>query len=127
MKRCAPITNKYQVHRLGDITDSDVLGVRVCRDRTQRVVTLDLEDYISNFLKSTHTEGGIPYWDCSEISDTPCNHSAALPNALAPGESSGIGSKFNYLSRVMTLMYPALIYRPYMFQSLEIFTYGVCV
>ena len=63
----------YKVHRLGDITKSDVLGVKVRRDRSRRVSTLDLEEYLINFLKSASTPSGVSYWDCGEEKDTPCD------------------------------------------------------
>ena len=113
--------NKYAVHRLGDISQTDVLGVRVIRNRKTRTTTLDLEDYITAFLKATHTEGGTFYWDCKERRDTPSDPKRPIPktrkdeNASCTSSidlSQNIGSKFNYLSRVMTLMYPSLICRP---------------
>ena len=114
-------SNKYAVHRLGDISQTDVLGVRVQRNRQSRTTTLDLEEYIAAFLKATHTEGGTLYWDCKETRDTPSDPKMSVPktskDARAAISSSfvspkNIGAKFNYLSRVMTLMYPSLICRP---------------
>ena len=63
----------YKVHRLGDITKSDVLGVKVKRDRGRRVTTLDLEEYLINFLKNATTPSGVSYWDCGEDRETPCD------------------------------------------------------
>ena len=55
--------NEYAVHRLGDITSSPVLGCRVQRNRTTRTSTIDVQEYIENFLKSTKDEQGKYYWD----------------------------------------------------------------
>ena len=109
---------------MGDITKSDALGVhmKIRRDRATRTTTLDLEDYIAKFLKTAMTPGGSSYWDCGETRETPCDPRLnypvpvkAKPNGAYIKKDQGrerIGSKFNYLSRVMTLMYPAVICRP---------------
>ena len=117
-------SRSYKVHRLGDITKSDVLGVKVRRDRVRRISTLDLEEYLINFLKSAYTPAGVSYWDCGEERETPCDPRLIHPTPVKAKPAEGVQPQqsrkkkaapkkgYNYLSRVMALMYAAVICRP---------------
>lgn len=103
--------NKYKTHRLGDITRAGVLGVTITRDRHTRTTTLSLQTYLDTFLQSTKNEHGVPYWQAGTTARTPtapkCKPAAPDPEHQLPPEQAK-----EFLSRVMTLMYAALIARP---------------
>ena len=106
---------EYSVHRLGDITSSSVLGCKVSRDRTARTSTIDVQEYIEDFLKNTKNENGVSYWLSGETQPTPCNpKSEILHKGMCASDSSekDRSIKYSYLSRVMTLMYISLVARP---------------
>ena len=47
---------KYQVYDLGDITSSDILHLKVERDRKLRVAKMWIPGYNEKFLKSVHPD-----------------------------------------------------------------------
>jgi len=106
---------EYEAHRLGDITSSSVLGCRVERDRKTRTCTIDVQEYIENFLKNTKDENNISYWDSNEIRKTPCDPQSKIlskeMNATTDEEKTR-ALKYSYLSRIMSLMYASLVARP---------------
>jgi len=107
--------NEYEVHRLGDITSSSVLGCRVQRDRSTRTSTIDIQEYIENFLKSTKDERGVYYWDSEETRATPCDPQSKILSKdmnASNEEEKTRALKYCYLSRIMTLMYASLVARP---------------
>ena len=119
--------HKYQVHRLGDISSGlpkcDVLGVDVKRDRSSRTTTLNLCDYFEKYLKNTKNMHGVSYWDSGLTKPTPCDsHAPILSKTMNASNDSekALASSYHYLSRVMTLMYPALIVRPDLLNTVSV-------
>lgn len=106
---------EYQVHRLGSITDSPVLGCKVSRDRKTRTTTIDVEEYILNFLKSNKDNSGVSYWDSGLKVPTPCDPKAEIPHkdmCAATDAEKRKAIEYKYLSRIMCLMYISLVARP---------------
>jgi len=108
---------KYVIHRLGDITTSHVLGCEVKRDRRKNRTSITQNDFVQKLLRTTTNAGGVPFWDApikkkvrSPVSSEVRTLSAA-DNAQSSDERAK-ASVFNYLSKVMSLMYLSLISRP---------------
>ena len=107
--------SEYNVHRLGEITQSSVLGCRVLRDRASRTTTIDLVDSIEDLLRSYKDSSGVSYWDSEITAPTPCDPKSQIPSSSMNAdndEEKKVAAEYNYLSRIMSLMYISLVARP---------------
>ena len=108
---------KYVIHRLGDITESHVLGCEVKRDRVTRTSTITQSDFVEKLLRTTSNAGGVAFWDApikKKVRSPVSSEVKSLEKAdnAQTSEERATASKYNFLSKVMSLMYLSLITRP---------------
>jgi len=108
---------KYVIHRLGDITESHVLGCEVKRNRATRRATITQSDFVAKLLRTTTNAVGVSFWDApiKKKVRSPVSSEVKTLEAADNAQSSEErirASEYNYLSKVMSLMYLSLITRP---------------